>query len=267
MKILLPPSEGKTSPADTATSLALDTLLFTELAADRELVLSALAEVSASADALTRLKVGKSLQEAVAANLDLRTAPVAPAHSVYTGVLFQGLDYPGLSADERAWANENVLVSSGLFGLVRLADRIPAYRLSMDVNLGVHQGCRIGGLGAYWKKRLTPRFAEFAAGEVVVDCRSTSYLKSMATDPQLSVHVDVFNTVGGQLKKISHHAKHYRGILAGRLVKNAAAGTELSSLEQLVCVVRELFADYQVELFPGPKANAPATLALILPEE
>ncbi len=241
-------------------------MVFADLAPERELVLDALAEVSASPDALSRLKVGKSLQEAVAANISLTEAPVAEAHRVYTGVLFQGLDYPGLDAAERAWADEHVLVSSGLFGLVRLADRIPAYRLSMDVNLGVHDGNRIGGLGVYWKKRLTPRFAELAAGEVVVDCRSTSYLKSMTTDPQLSVHVDVFNTVGGQLKKISHHAKHYRGILAGQLVKRAAAGAVIDDVAQLVDVVRELFPDYRVELFPSAKANAPATLALILPE-
>ena len=244
----------------------LKALVFPDVLPERELVLAALAEVSASADALTRLKVGSSLQAAVAMNIELAGAPVAPAHQVYTGVLFQGLDYEGLSPQEQDWADQNVLVSSGLFGLVRLSDCIPAYRLSMDVNLGVHHGTKIGGLASFWKKHLTPRFADKAVAEVVVDCRSTSYVKSMATDPKVSVQVDVFNTVGGQLKKISHHAKHYRGIVANRLIKRAAAGAQVKDLKQLLGLVQEEFPDYQVELLLSGKRNTPTTLALILPE-
>ncbi|MFC0582754.1 YaaA family protein [Micrococcoides hystricis] len=267
MKILLPPSEGKTPAAPTHAPTDLDALLFQQLRADRELVMAGLAEVSASADALTRLKVGKSLAGAVEANLDLVDAPAAPAHEVYTGVLFQGLGFAEMSPAEQRWAAENVLVSSGLFGLVRLGDAIPAYRLSMDVNLGVYNGTRIGGLASFWKKRLTELFAEKTSEEVIVDCRSTSYLKSMPTDPDRSVHVDVFNTVGGQLKKISHHAKHYRGILAGKLVAAAAAGDEPATIDQLVSLVAGLFPDYTVEIFAAKKAQEPQTLALILPEE
>lgn len=264
MKILLPPSEGKTQPQNSSSSLNLASLLFPELTAQRQLVLEALAGVSAAPDALARLKVGASLADAVAANMEILYAPVGPAHEIYTGVLFQGVNYKELTDTQQQWADDNVLVSSAAFGLLRLGDHIPAYRLSMDVNLGEFKETKIGGLATYWRNQLTPLFAAYAADEVVLDCRSTSYLKSMTPNPELTARVDVYNEVNGQLKKISHHAKHYRGVLAGKLVKHAVQNGTPSGIQELADVTKMLFSDHRVELFPPARSKDPATLALIV---
>jgi cytoplasmic iron level regulating protein YaaA (DUF328/UPF0246 family) len=55
----------------------------------------------------------------------LRGAPTAPAAEVYTGVLYQRLQLPGLPAKAR----RQVLIASMLWGVVRPDDRIPHYRL------------------------------------------------------------------------------------------------------------------------------------------
>ncbi|NKY40664.1 peroxide stress protein YaaA, partial [Cellulomonas septica] len=87
MLVLLPPSEGKTSPA-RGPALDLDALSSPGLTPVREKVLDALAEVSARPDAAAVLGVGASLADEVARNTTLRAAPTAPARRVYTGVLY-----------------------------------------------------------------------------------------------------------------------------------------------------------------------------------
>ena len=100
MLILLPPSEGKTSPRSGAP-LDLDTLLFPTLAGERRTVLGTLTTASALPDALSVLGVGASLEDEVRANVDLLEAHAAPGHQVYSGVLFDALDSSSLSDGAR----------------------------------------------------------------------------------------------------------------------------------------------------------------------
>lgn len=74
-------------------------------------------------------------------NVDLRTLPTARAGEIYDGVLYQALDLPGLDAGGRRRAGRSVLISSALFGVLRLGDRIPPYKLSM----GRSSRCRTAG--------------------------------------------------------------------------------------------------------------------------
>src|SRR5690625_4511955 len=95
--------------------------------------------------------------------------PISPAHAVYTGVLFHAMeasDLTDVSAERRA----AVHVMSGLFGIVGIDDRIPAYRLSMGAKLP-----ELGTMRTWWKKRLRPVLDEAFADDLVVDCRSADY--------------------------------------------------------------------------------------------
>ena len=56
-------------------------------------------------------------------------------------------------------------------GAVAPADRIPAYRLSMGVDLP-----GVGKLATAWRPHLAAALDARAAGDVVVDCRSAAYL-------------------------------------------------------------------------------------------
>ena len=87
--ILLPPSEGKTAPT-SGPSLDLDSLLDADrLTAARREVMSALAEVSRSDEAASVLGLGPRSAEQVGTNLVLETSPCAPAHQLFTGVLYE----------------------------------------------------------------------------------------------------------------------------------------------------------------------------------
>ena len=110
MLILLPPSEGKTAPSEGAP-LALEELAFGGLTKTRSRLLDVLSRLTFPR-ALHYLDVGPGLTEEAMRNLTLRDAPAAPAHQVYTGVLYEHLGLGSLPG-------ERVLIASALWGFVR----------------------------------------------------------------------------------------------------------------------------------------------------
>jgi hypothetical protein len=245
--ILLPPSEGKT-PAGTGHPVNLDFLSFPELTAARQEVAAALAAVSGQDDALAQLGVGASLGHEVSRNTRLDQEPAGPAHTIYTGVLFDALGYRSLTAVQKGKADAAVVVFSGLWGAVGFADSIPAYRLSMTSALP-----GVGKLAGFWKPRLAAALAERAAGQLVVDCRSSSYAAAWQPDPELTVAVNVFTERDGTRKVVSHFAKHTRGELARHLLTRRGKAPETAA--QLARAAGE---KWRVELVAGRARKAHA---------
>ncbi|WP_316043460.1 YaaA family protein [Actinomadura sp. CNU-125] len=149
--------------------------------------------------------------EALARNRGLRTAPTLPVARLYTGVLYDNLDLPSL--DERA-AADRIIVFSGLWGALRLTDRIPPYRLAMAVSLPPQ-----GRLAALWRPVM--RDALRLDDGLVVDMRSGPYA-SVWKAPRPTVAVRVFREriVRGvpQRSVVSHMAKATRGEIAHDLL-------------------------------------------------
>lgn len=254
MLILLPPSEGK-QPAGNGAPFDATTLQFPELSASRKQLLGILSTVSGAQDALDVLGVGKSLVADVTRNITLNTEPAAPAHTVYTGVLFEALGYDRLDEASRMRADASILVISALWGAVGFADRIPAYRLSMSVKLP-----EIGKLASWWKPRLTPVLNARAGDELVVDCRSSTYAAAWAPPAENTVSVSVFQLRSGKLKVVSHFAKHTRGELASHLLTR---GADVKSPQELLEAAQER---WEAKLLPGTERKA-HQLHIILPED
>jgi uncharacterized protein len=230
--VLLPPSEGKTAPTDGAP-VDLDRLAHPALAAQRLAVLEALAKVSAHADAARVLGTGPGVAREVERNTRLRTEPAAPASSVYTGVLHAAAGLDTLGGDARARAARAVRVVSALWGLVGPDDRIPAYRLSMGVDLP-----GIGALGRAWRPVLAAELDDAVAGRLVVDCRSAAYTAAWRPPAAAAwVGVRVLREVAGRRSVVSHHAKHTRGVLTRHLLVRPE---EPHTPAQLLDAAREL---------------------------
>jgi uncharacterized protein len=167
--ILLPPSEGKSSRRRGA-AVSLGSLSFPELTQAREQVLESLAKVSEQPDAVARLGIGASLTSEVQRNTRWRTEPALPASALYSGVLYDALDLAGLPAGAKRKAASRLLVSSAAWGVLRPGDRVPPYRVGMDVDLP-----DVGQLAAFWRRHLGPVLDDVTRGHVVVDCRSSTY--------------------------------------------------------------------------------------------
>jgi cytoplasmic iron level regulating protein YaaA (DUF328/UPF0246 family) len=230
-------------------------LSFPDLSAQRDATLRALIEVSGSADAAKILKVGASLGDEVAANTELGTAPCAPAHDIYSGVLYDALDYHSLPPDAQDLADRDVVVVSALWGAVAFGDPIPAYRLSMGVDLP-----GIGKLAKAWRPILSQALTDRADGGLVVDVRSSTYAAAARLPAATSVAVDVVQIRDGARKVVSHFAKHTRGELIGRLL---ASGDQPQTADELMDLINDW---WDVELTPATKTKA-ARLTVILPED
>lgn len=230
MLIVLPPSEGKASGGD-GPPLDLAGLSFPELNPIRTRVLAALAEVCCREDAPEVLALPRTqADEALRRNRELYTAPTLPVSRLYTGVLYENLALDSLGEEARRAADEKVVVLSGLWGALRLTDRIPPYRLAMAVSLPP-----MGRLAALWRPALERTLQPTG---LVVDMRSAPY--AVAWRPAApTVTVRVFREMhvpGGVPKRtvVSHMAKATRGKVAHDLLK---AGADPASPEELLKVV------------------------------
>ena len=222
MLILLPPSEGKTPPR-RGRPLDLGTLSFPSLTPHRSELIAALVDLCTTREpavAAGVLGLGRTQTDQVHANTRLVRAPAARADRVYSGVLYEALDLPSLDGPARRRATSWLAVTSGLFGLLRPVDRIPAYRLSGDVSLP-----GTGPVSTYWSRRLDPPVREAAGAGLLVDLRSSTYASFWRPGPDLAprvVTVRVLHDVDGTRAVVSHFNKATKGRLVRDLLLDGA---------------------------------------------
>ncbi|MBG6182602.1 cytoplasmic iron level regulating protein YaaA (DUF328/UPF0246 family) [Arthrobacter sp. CAN_A214] len=253
MLILLPPSEGK-SAVSKGHPVSLAELHFPELNKARSEVLTALRQASGHPDAHRILGVGASLVDDVQRNLLLDVEPSGPAHDVYSGVLYDALDYRHLTALQKRKAREHIVIISALWGALRFGDPIPAYRLSMSVDLP-----GTGRLSSFWKRVLDEPLRTHAGSSLVVDCRSSTYAAAWSPPVENSVAVNVYQARNGKWTVVSHFAKHTRGELARHLITRRGKIPE--SPAQLLRAAQERWT---AELAPGSGKRG-SQLNLLLP--
>jgi len=182
MLILLPPSEGKKEPT-TGKPINLDRLFaHNELKGER--------------------------QQALAASKKALAAPAKPAHEIYSGVLYQALDWDSLSATAKSRGEKSILIISALFGAVRITDLIPTYKAKIKTSL--------------WKSALS-NVLDGLGESVIVDCRSSTYTGVWTPPHEKTVLVRVFQIKAGKRSVITRMSKKYRGELTRALLQNPAA--------------------------------------------
>jgi cytoplasmic iron level regulating protein YaaA (DUF328/UPF0246 family) len=226
MRILLPPSEGKTPPS-AGPPLDLAQLSFPALSEVRSDVLGTLMQVCSSDPqaALHALGLRPSQLPEVQRDAVLAEQPCAPAGRVYTGVLFAALAMATLPPGV---ADEHLLIASGLFGLLRPSDPIPAYRLSGSA--------RLPGLPApkrLWSQALATLLDPLAQEHLLVDLRSQPYANLYRGRTPRWVPVRVMTVRNGRRVAVSHHNKATKGALARCLLLTGAqphSATELMEL-------------------------------------
>ncbi len=224
MLIVLPPSEGKTRPADGPV-LDLATMSFPELTATREQLLRALIKTSGTKRGAEVLGLGPTQADALAINVGLLDEPTARADAVFTGVLFEAADLPSLSAAARRRADESVTIANGLFGLVRPGDLIPAYRLAGNVTLP-----RLGTVASRWKPVLPMVLDAASDGGLVIDLRSGTYTAFGAAPADRTATIRVLQERDGKRSVVSHFNKATKGRIVRELLQSDATPTTPTEL-------------------------------------
>jgi hypothetical protein len=227
--ILLPPSQGKLAP-ERGGPLELEALSFAPLNPTRQTILASLERLSAGNPARARRVLALSPRQdaEIQRNRLLSSAPTAPAHQVYAGVLYDALDYEQLPSAARRRANRWVVVSSALWGALRLTDRIPTYRLSAGTVLP-----RVGNVDTRWREALAGVLSDAAGRGVVLDLRSGAYAALWTPTGSVADRTVVARVLqrrrDGSTAVVSHHNKATKG----RLVAALARQVEPLSLEAL----------------------------------
>ncbi|MFE7118432.1 peroxide stress protein YaaA [Streptomyces sp. NPDC057654] len=264
MLVLLPPSEGKAAGGSGAP-LDLAALSLPELTAARGAVLDELVELCAGDEekAAQALGLSAGLRGEIAKNAALRGAGTRPAGEIYTGVLYDALGLATLDAAARRRAERSLLVFSGLWGAVRIGDRIPSYRCSMGVKLP-----GTGALGAYWRGPMADVLPAAAGDGLVLDLRSAAYAtawkpKGEVAERTATVRVLQSKIVNGVEKRSV--VSHFNKATKGRLVRDLlVSGVVPGGPEELVGAVREL--GYTVEAEAPTRAGRGWALDVIVTE-
>jgi cytoplasmic iron level regulating protein YaaA (DUF328/UPF0246 family) len=224
--ILLPPSEGKAAAPRRGRPVDLERLSLPALTPVRERILDALAELCADPDparARAVLGLGPTQDDELRRNAALRTTPALPAAALYTGVLYDALGLATLDPAARRLANRSVLVFSGLWGVLKLTDRVPPYKCSIGSTLP-----GIGGLTGSWRSSLAEILHSTG---LVLDLRSGAYAAMWQPPTKRSVAVRVLQERDGRRTVVSHFNKATKGRIVRDLVSAGAAPRSPAGLE------------------------------------
>jgi hypothetical protein len=240
--ILLPPSEakaaggrgrsisgrGRAGPLDQARAAVL-TALGELLAGDPAVAAGALLlPAGVAADALR-------------VNAAVAHAPTTPALRRYSGVVYDGLGYADLSAAAQRLAGRSVWVFSGLFGVVRGDEPVPAYRVPAKAVLP-----GIGIAGTFWRPLLEDVLPERFARGLVIDLRSGDYAAMWRPDARTAartVTVRVLSpTPAGGRAVVSYPSKFAKGRLAAALLGRRSVGDPVRDIEDVAAAWRTIGA-------------------------
>ena len=226
MLVLLPPSETK-HPGGDGGPLDLSSLSAPELTPVRTELIEALVKLADDLPAArSALGLSPSQDDEIERNAALWTSPTLPALQRYTGVLYDALSVATLTRAQRARAEQRLAVGSALFGLVRGADRIPAYRLSAGSALP-----GLPTLRSLWKPALSAVLS--GIDDLVVDLRSGSYAALAPVPGAVTLQV-LSERPDGSRAVVSHFNKAHKGRVARLLASSTGDPSDVVGLRRLL---------------------------------
>ena len=140
----------------------------------------------------------------------------------FKGDTYIGLNVETLGSDDLQFAQDNIRILSGLYGILRPLDLIMPYRLEMGTKLKNRLG---NNLYEYWNDTLAHSFNKELNSHgrnIVINCASVEYFKSIDR-PALGAKVITpqFKEIKeGKLRMISFFAKKARGMMARFIIQN-----------------------------------------------
>lgn len=158
---------------------------------------------------------GAHLARAQQANVTVRGAKTLPASQRYTGVVWDHLDLASLPLALQKIADKNIVIVSGLLGLVAAGDPTPDYRLKIGASLAP-----MGKLSSWWREEISGALNKYCVGAIVVNLLPQEHSAAFVADSESIksyFHVDLATrsgTAGG------HDAKAAKGRLARHLLLN-----------------------------------------------
>jgi len=151
------------------------------------------------------------------------TSKPTPAIAVYTGVLYQALDWASLSPAARKRGEASIAIISAKYGEVKPADRIESYKAKID-NKAMREP--------------VANVLDAVKTELIVDCRSSTYKTVWQAPVDITVEVRVSTVVDGVRTVITHMSKKTRGEITRWLLQSRSLP---KTPEDLYAIVSEKY--------------------------
>ena len=153
-------------------------------------------------------------------NWNLKSDKVCPSIYMFQGDVYKGLKATSFSNDQLDFAQQNLRIISGLYGLLKPLDLIYPYRLEMGTKMITNKG---KNLYEFWGNKLRDFLTdEISNDEIIINLASNEYSKSLNLKTiSNKVITPVFKDFkNGRLKVISFFAKRARGEMANFIIIN-----------------------------------------------
>lgn len=141
-----------------------------------------------------------------------------PAALTFRGDIYSGLAAGNWNKDDAAFAQSNLIILSGLYGLLRPYDAIKPYRLEMGYKLILPNGLR---LDKFWQAELA---GQLPTDEPYINLTAAEYFKAIKTQLYApNVITPKFLTMNESKNEpvfVTVHAKIARGSFASWLIRH-----------------------------------------------
>lgn len=169
---------------------------------------------------ITSMSVSKPIAEAVHGSYaNWRPSSTGKvALWTYTGDVYKGLQAKTMSKANADWAEQHLLIASGLYGLVRPYDGIQSYRLEMKSALRIGQK---QNLYEFWEDKLSS-YVNNSSASWVCNCSSDEYSRATVTGLKIPVVTPVFfdKKPNGLVGTVPIYSKMMRGVIARWMIDN-----------------------------------------------
>ena len=134
-----------------------------------------------------------------------QTLKPTPAIAVYTGVLYQALDWVSLSPAAKKRGEQALAIISAKYGVLKASDRIESYKEKID-NKAMREP--------------VAKVLDSIKTALIVDCRSSTYKSVWRAPVDITVEVRVSTVVDGVRTVITHMSKKTRGEITRWLLQS-----------------------------------------------
>lgn len=146
----------------------------------------------------------------------------------FTGEVYNGLNVSSFAVNDFNYAQEHLMILSGLYGVLKPLDLIHEYRLEMGTKLKFKKNTN---LYTFWGDKIVNELNDtlkIHQNKTIVNLASTEYskavnIKKLKADVVTPIFKDGKN---GEYKVVMMYAKKARGMMANYIIKNRIENAE-----------------------------------------
>jgi cytoplasmic iron level regulating protein YaaA (DUF328/UPF0246 family) len=153
----------------------------------------------------------------------VETSRPTQAMSVYSGVLYQALEWSSLSPAAKKRGETSLAIISAKYGVVRPSTKIESYKAKIDNKA---------------KGPIVAAALDGAESQLIVDCRSSTYKTVWKSPVDITVEIRVSTVVDGVRTVVTHMSKKTRGEITRWLLQSRSVP---KTPEDLYAIVSEKY--------------------------